>query len=334
MSELWRSLEESDSGDIGEAGVGPFVLTRRDFLKLAAASAALASAGCQGPVEEIVPHVDPERALPGEPRFFATAMTLGGVATGVLVESNDGRPTKIEGNPSHPASLGGTGVFEQAAILQLWDPGRSRAILNRGQPSTRGSLRAALMQALSQGSGEGVRILMRYSSSPTLGAQLDALRERHPGLRVHTWEPLHRDRSLAGSRLAFGRAAQAVYDFTQADIVVTLDADFIGEGPGHLRYARDFMARRRPGGTQPMNRLYRSSRPPRSPGSWPIIGWRTRPPRSKPGSCVWRWRCAVAVRRTWRSSARRPRTCARIAGGASSFPASPCRRQRTRWCIG
>jgi len=266
MSELWKSMEEWEAGargglaardvDEGEAGVGAFVLTRRDFLKLAAASAALASAGCQGPVEEIVPHVDPERTLPGAPRFFATAMSLGGCATGVLVESNDGRPTKIEGNPSHPASLGGSGVFEQAAILQLWDPGRSRAILHRGQPSTRDALRTALGEILGQGKGDGLRILMRYSSSPTLATQLQALRASHPDVRVHTWEPLHRDRSLEGARLAFGRVAEPVYDFQEADVVVALDTDFLGEGPGHLRYARDFMARRRFGGSRPMNRLY------------------------------------------------------------------------------
>ena len=256
-SPLWRSLDEplADSREEGEAGRGIFNLTRRDFLKLAAASAALASAGCRGPVEEIVPYVRPAEGEPGVPRFFATAMTLGGCATGLLVECNMGRPTKIEGNPAHPASLGASGVFEQAAILELWDPERAAGIAHAGQPATRVAMKTALLEAAGA-QGDGLRILMRYSSSPTLAAQLEALRARFPGMRVHTWEPLHRDNSLAGARLAFGRAVEPVYRFANADVVVSLDADFVGEGPGHLRYARDFIARRRPGDRTPMNRLY------------------------------------------------------------------------------
>jgi molybdopterin-containing oxidoreductase family iron-sulfur binding subunit len=256
---LWRSIgDDGFPGDAGgEAGWGPIHVTRRDFLKLAAASAALASAGCRGPVEEIVPRVVARDAPASVPRFFATAMTLGGYATGILVESNDGRPTKIEGNPSHPASLGGSGVFEQAAILQLWDPSRSRAITRRGQPATRGALESALRAALAtKPGGEGLRILMRRSSSPTLAAQLAELSKACPALQVHTWDPLHRDHSLAGARLAFGRAVEPVYRFGNADLVVALDADFLGAGPGHLRYARDFIARRKPADAKSMSRLY------------------------------------------------------------------------------
>ncbi|HZZ93783.1 MAG TPA: 4Fe-4S dicluster domain-containing protein [Usitatibacter sp.] len=243
----------------GEAGAGAFALTRRDFLKLSAAAAALATAGCRGPVEEIVPYVSPRTAAPGVPQFFATAMTLGGAGTGVLVESNMGRPTKIEGNPAHPASLGSAGMYEQAAILELWDPDRSKGITLRGQPATRIALETALferMEKLGPAHGAGLRILMRYSSSPTLAAQVQALLRRFPAARVHTWEPLHRDHSLAGARLAFGRAAEPVYRFGNADVVVAFDRDFVGEGPGHLRHARDFMDRRRRRESAPPNRLY------------------------------------------------------------------------------
>src|SRR5512138_3702071 len=189
---LWRSLDEPAAVP-GGADEAAFRLTRRDFLKLAAASAALASAGCRGPVEEIVPYVRAPEADPGVPRFFATAMTLGGLATGVLVESNMGRPTKIEGNPAHPASLGATGVLEQAAILDLWDPERAAPVTHAGQPSTRIAMQTALSDAFAAQSarqGEGIGVLMRYSSSPTIAAQLQALRERYPAMRVHTWEPL------------------------------------------------------------------------------------------------------------------------------------------------
>jgi len=263
MSELRRTFEEMPQQAVPlerDAAGQPFIrVTRREFLKLSAAAAALATAGCRGPVEEIVPYVNPRLVAPGLPQFFASAMTLGGCATGVLVESNMGRPTKIEGNPSHPASLGSTSVFEQAAILELWDPDRASALAMRGQPQASDALQTALlgrMQRLEQRHGEGLRILMRYESSPTLAAQLQALAQRFPAMRVHSWEPLHRDHSLQGARLAFGRAVEPLYRFGDADVVVAFGADFVGEGPGHLRYAREFMDRRRYRENPPVNRLY------------------------------------------------------------------------------
>jgi molybdopterin-containing oxidoreductase family iron-sulfur binding subunit len=129
----------------------------------------------------------------------------------------------------------------------------------RGQPATRDAFQTALLeriQRLAQQHGEGLRILMRYGSSPALASQLQALAQRLPAMRVHTWEPLHRDHSLEGARRAFGRAAEPVYRFGNADIVVAFDADFVGDGPGYLRYARDFMDRRRQREDAPPNRLY------------------------------------------------------------------------------
>jgi len=135
--EFWRSLEELSRSDVFdeffaeefpqqalalEKGVG-----RRDFMKLMGASVAMAGlAACRQPAEAIVPYVNqPENLIPGKPIFFASAMPLGGVATGVLVESHMNRPTKIEGNPEHPSSLGASDAFMQAAILSLYDPDRS-----------------------------------------------------------------------------------------------------------------------------------------------------------------------------------------------------------------
>jgi len=254
---LWRSLEELEGGLAGEGF--PFSAARRDFLKLAAAAAALAGAGCSRPVEEIVPYVHPTGSLPGVPRYFATAMTLEGIAAGVLVESNMGRPTKVEGNPAHPASLGATDVHAQASVLQLWDPDRSQAIRHRGAIAPRAELEAEwrdALAALEPKGGEGLRILTGYSGSPTFAAQMDAVLARFPAARWHRWEALHRDHSLEGARLAFGRALAPVYRFDAADVVVALDADFLGEGPGHVRYARDFAGRRKPRADAPMNRLY------------------------------------------------------------------------------
>jgi molybdopterin-containing oxidoreductase family iron-sulfur binding subunit len=255
---LWRSLEDLEAARHAAARL-PFSPGRREFLKLAAAAAALAGAGCQGPVEEIVPYVHPVSPPPGIPSFFATTMTLGGYGTGVLAESNMGRPTKIEGNPAHPASLGATDIYAQASVLQLWDPDRSRAIRRGGAIVPRGELESEWHDALARlepRRGEGLRILCGYSASPTLAAQRDALLERFPAARWHQWEPLHRDNSLEGARLAFGRPVEPIYRFGEADVVLSLDADFLGEGPGHLRYAREFVARRRPSRERPMNRLY------------------------------------------------------------------------------
>jgi molybdopterin-containing oxidoreductase family iron-sulfur binding subunit len=256
---LWRSLEELEAAR-GEAHAAlAFSPGRRDFLKLAAAAAALASAGCQGPVEEIVPHVHPTSPPPGIPSYYATAMTLGGYGTGVLVESNMGRPTKVEGNPAHPASLGATDIHAQASVLQLWDPDRSGAIRHAGAIVPRGELESAWHDALlglEAKRGEGLRVLTGYDASPTLAAQMQALTRRFPAARWHQWEPLHRDHAMQGARLAFGRPLESVYRLAEADVIVSLDADFIGNGPGHLRYARDFVSRRKPARERPMPRLY------------------------------------------------------------------------------
>jgi Fe-S-cluster-containing dehydrogenase component len=250
---LWRSLEELEAGshaDIAPTAHDTVSFTRREFLRLAGIGSAAALAGCRAPAETIVPAVGAENAA--DTRYYATAMMLGGCAAGLLVETHHGRPTKIEGNPLHPSSLGGTDVFAQAAIPELWRGGRLELIHGGGSAATRSDLEAALREASSRGS---LRVLTRYESSPTLVAQLRSLLERFPGSRWHTWEPLHRDHSMEGARLAFGRAAQCVYRPAEADVLLALDADFAGSGPGHLRYASELASRRLPGERE-RSRLY------------------------------------------------------------------------------
>lgn len=209
-SALWRSLEELGP-ERGADGAHPlaFSPSRRDFMRLAAASLALASAGCSPPAEEITPYVKSAgEPVPGVPRFFATAMSLGGGAIGVLARSDMGRPTKIEGNPAHPSSLGATDVWAQAAVLELWDPGRSQTVRRGALPMSREAFLSALAARLGRlrpRGGEGLRILTRYVDSPTLNDQLGAVMRRYPAARRHVWEPLHRDNSVEGARLAFGR---------------------------------------------------------------------------------------------------------------------------------
>jgi MoCo/4Fe-4S cofactor protein with predicted Tat translocation signal len=235
---------------------------RRTFLKLMGASLALAgvTACTRQPTEKIVPYVrQPEELVPGKPLFFATAMPLAGAAIGLLVESHEGRPTKIEGNPLHPDSLGAADVHSQAAILTLYDPDRSKTLTNLGEirpwSAFLGAIRAALAAQQPLG-GAGVRILTESVSSPTLAAQIRDVLARFPAAKWHQWDPVSRDNARAGSRLAFGQYVDAQYRLQDADVIVALDADFLAFGPGSLRHAREFAARRRPDPVDRMNRLY------------------------------------------------------------------------------
>ena len=225
-------------------------VARRSFLKLMAASLGLAGVGLGGcmrqPDEKIVPYVrQPEDFVPGKPLFFATCTTLGGYATGLLVESHLGRPTKIEGNPEHPASLGATDAFAQASILSLYDPDRSQTVMKGGQISTWGEFLTALsaeMPAVRVArKGRGLAILTETITSPTLAGQLRSLLKDLPEATWHQYEPLGRDNVRAGAKLAFGGYVDTIYHFDKADVVLALDAEFLTGLPGSVRYARDFM---------------------------------------------------------------------------------------------
>jgi molybdopterin-containing oxidoreductase family iron-sulfur binding subunit len=277
--EYWRSLEElSRSDEFDDFFAQEFPqqalaldkgVDRRDFVKLMGASVALAGlTACNRPAEKIVPYVrQPENIIPGKPLYFASAMPLGGTGTGVLVESHMGRPTKIEGNPDHPSSLGSSSAFMQASILGLYDPDRSQVIRHLGEISTWSEFIAAVQPVIKNGGT--LRLLTPTITSPTLGAQIQQLLKQYPGLQWHQWEPVNRDNVREGLRLAFGQYVNAVYHFDKANVVVALDSDFMDSGPGHLRYARDFMSRRRVrhGTTKSINRLYAIECAPSGSGS-------------------------------------------------------------------
>ena len=269
--EYWRSLEElAGSPAFQEAlhrefpkGASEWVdsVSRRGFLKVMGASMALAGmTGCvRLPLEPIVPYVrQPEDVIPGRPQFYATAMTLGGYANPILVESHMGRPTKIEGNDKHPASLGGTDIFAQAHVLGLYDPDRSQSVVSMGDQQSWQALLNALhgpLTAQKALQGAGIRILTPTISSPTLADQLRNFLKIYPQAKWHVYEPVNRDNVLEGAKLAFGQPVETRYDFEKADVIVSLDADFLYAGfPGNVRYIRDFAKRRNPDGK--MNRLY------------------------------------------------------------------------------
>ena len=236
---------------------------RRNFLKLMGASLALAglSACTRQPNEFIMPYVrQPEDLIPGRPLFYATATTLNGVASGVLAESHEGRPTKIEGNPEHPATLGACDSFSQASVLQLYDPDRMATVTNSGEVRSWGMFYGALREILAEQKakgGAGIRILTETVTSPTMADQLRRIRQLFPAMKWHQWEPAGAHTARAGAVMAFGQPLNTYYDLSNANVVVSIDSDFLASGPGSLRYARQFAARRRVrGGQTAMNRLY------------------------------------------------------------------------------
>ncbi len=271
--EYWRSLEEvAETPEFVDmlhrefprfASEWPDSVSRRNFLQLAAASLGLAglTACTRQPIEKIIPYVkQPEDLLPGVPMHFATGMPLSGVVEPILAESHEGRPTKLEGNPEHPASLGSTTAVTQAAVLGLYDPDRSQAVLDLGQISAWPGYQQALSQALNseaQNDGAGVRILTGPTTSPTEEMLIGEVMSTYPKAKWHRWDPLGRDRAFAGAMKAFGKAVDTRFDVSSADVILAVESDFLVEGPGAVRHAREFATRRRPTPERPeMNRLY------------------------------------------------------------------------------
>ena len=247
---------------------------RRGFLKLMGASLALAgvSACTRQPDEQIIPYVrQPEDLVPGTPLFYATAMPLSGSGLGLLVETHEGRPTKIEGNPDHPASQGATDLFAQAAILDLYDPDRSQTLTNLGEIRPFGAFIGAMrtvLNAQQAKQGSGIRLLTETVASPTLAAQIDELLMRYPQAKWIQWEPAGRHHAREGSRLAFGDYVDAQYAIDEADVILSIDADFLCTGPAGVRHARAFASRRRiDGDAARMNRLYAIESTPTNTGT-------------------------------------------------------------------
>lgn len=274
--QFWRSLDQLvDTSAFRELVAREFPqgaseladpVSRRTFLKLMGASLALAGlSGCtfaiKQPQEQVAPFARaPRDQIPGIPNYYATAVMLDGFALGVTVKSHEGRPTKIEGNPVHPASLGATDAFAQAELLALYDPDRPETVRRSGLLSTWETFVGAITETLQVQrtlQGQGLRLLTPTITSPTLRAQINELLTNFPAARWIQYDPVGRSNTYAGTRLAFGSSYEPRYNFAEADVVVSLDADFVSEGPGRVRYARDLIQRRRVRAeTSTMSRLY------------------------------------------------------------------------------
>jgi molybdopterin-containing oxidoreductase family iron-sulfur binding subunit len=245
---FWRSIREAEAdGDMPPPTLAS--ITRRDFMKVMGASLALAGAGCgRNPDEKILPYVrGPAQETYGKPVFYASVLPHDGYGIGVLVETNMGRPTKIEGNPSHPASLGATDVFRQASVLELWDPDRSRSVREGKRIATWEDFLGVLherLRALAARGGDGLRLLTGTVASPSLHARIEAMLARFPNAHWHQWQPVNRDNVHAGGQLAFGEPLETQYRFDRARTVLALDGDFLDDHPGFVRHALDFAATR------------------------------------------------------------------------------------------
>ncbi len=278
--EYWRSLEEvAGDPDFPEMLRREFPtaprdwapLPRREFVKLMGAALALAGlSGCAfQPQEHLIPYVKaPEELLPGVPLFYATAMPFMGYGIGVLAESDEGRPTKIEGNPDHPVSKGRSDIWMQASVLDMYDPDRSTDVRLSGSTSNWDDLTGVLnveFQKARADQGASLALLTGTITSPSTLDLIARMQRELPRMKWVSYEPVNRDNVRLGAQAAFGKDVHTLYHFDRAERIVSLDCDFLLEEPGHVAHAREWIQGRKmnnPDGspkeaaTATMNRLY------------------------------------------------------------------------------
>ncbi|HUR58275.1 MAG TPA: TAT-variant-translocated molybdopterin oxidoreductase, partial [Opitutaceae bacterium] len=269
----WRSLDELAATpgfqaqlerEFPEGASSIDGVDRRQFMKIMAASFALGGvglAGCRRPEQFILPYgKSVEGVIPGLPQYYATAMPLRKTAIPLLAETHQGRPTKIEGNPTDKLNGGAASLIAQASVLDLYDPDRARGHLRGGQTADAAAVNNVL-QSISrthgQNGGSGLAFLAEESSSPTRARLVRALRAKYPGAIWSEYEPVVDEPPAAAAQAAFGAAVKPVYDFAKAKVIVSIDADFLRAEAGNLYYARGFAKGRRvTKKDDPMNRLY------------------------------------------------------------------------------
>ncbi|MFH5885115.1 TAT-variant-translocated molybdopterin oxidoreductase [Halalkalibaculum sp. DA3122] len=203
-------------------------VSRRSFLRVMGASIALAGfASCRRPVQKILPYSNqPEEVVPGEPLYYASAMPFQDALTGIVIENHEGRPTKIEGNEMHPASGGSSSIFNQGAVLNMYDPDRSRFVRRNGERSSYNEFVSFCNEHFSD-TGRNIAFISEANSSPTFNRLRDQALNTFSNARWVTYEPFGEDNALEGTSIAFGQRLRAINHFDQADIIVALDNDFL-----------------------------------------------------------------------------------------------------------
>lgn len=265
----WRSMESRDlpesenpfvTREFQEGASEASLFTRREFIKLMGASVALAGlAGCNVrlPKQKIRPYAQmPESATPGIAQHYATVFSQGDRVTGLVVESHDGRPTKVEGNVQHPFSLGATGIYEQASVLDLYDPDRVQHIKYSGEiTDTFSSFISKQREAFSKTQGEGLAILVETQRSASYVKALQAVKAAFPKALIYRYDSVNQDAAIFGLKELTGQAVLPYYRFDKADVILALDSDFLGRDPLQVPYSKAFAARRDPD-VSALNRLY------------------------------------------------------------------------------
>jgi MoCo/4Fe-4S cofactor protein with predicted Tat translocation signal len=270
----WRSLDDlADAPEFQEwvqrefpAGASEFTdpVSRRYFVKIMSASflfGGLGLTGCRRPVENILPFgKQPPGYIHGVPQFYATARPDRGSAVPLLVKSNEGRPTKVEGNAAHPASNGSTDVFSQASILDLYDPDRAMRFARNGtrvDPGAAFDFLASLSKTIEGTQGQGLAIVAEQSSSPSRARLQQLVRERYPGAQWAVYEPVDFTVHQRAASQAFGQPVTPEYRIEQAARILSLDCDFLGTEQDSHRQIRAFAnGRRIKSPNDEMNRLY------------------------------------------------------------------------------
>ena len=260
---FWRSLEavadtpafrayvESEFPAAARLAGAP---DRRGFLRLMAASFALSgltACGADSGRDYELPYVNqPERIVPGASLSYASSALFDGFANGILVTTRNGRPIKVEGNPDHPFSRGGTDILAQASVLGLYDPFRSQAVQHLGRPSSWAAFRGQMLARLAgwrEGRGRGLALLSAPATSPALAAMVARLRELYPEMGWYEAAGATRESLHAGAAQAYGRPVETLPDFAGARAVVSLDGDFLDLGPGQVGLSRAWIEARRAG---------------------------------------------------------------------------------------
>ncbi len=270
--EYWRSLNQlADNEEYRKYLENEFPegaselnspMKRRNFLGLMGASIALAGlAACRRPVEKIIPYVaQPEEVIPGIPNYYASTIPFGLESFGVIVESHEGHPTKIEGNKKHPSTMGASNILQQASILDLYDPDRSQNVLNGGKISTWSAFEGfwkGMHKEFSANRGKGLAVLSRSFHSPSMARAQHDFMKTFPQARWVNYEAVSDVNIYAGLKIATGRPVQPVYRLDKAKVVFALDADFLYSETDNIRNARGFAdGRRLKSEKDDMNRLY------------------------------------------------------------------------------
>jgi MoCo/4Fe-4S cofactor protein with predicted Tat translocation signal len=268
----WRSFEQRENsqsldnrfrGEFREgASALPSNLSRRNFLSLISASVALAGlTACRKPAEKIIPYVKaPEDIIPGITKQYATTMPFLTGAYGLVVESHEGRPTKIEGNALHPASKGGSNLHMQAAILDLYDPDRAQRVLHDGVEKSRSDFLdfwQSRYPGLLSDKGAGLAVLSESFSSPTLFRLKKAFHKTFPQADWVTYEPVSDESIVSGYQMAAGVPGLPRYYMNKARIIAAFDADFIQSESENVIHIKEFAEGRRVDNPDSqMNRLY------------------------------------------------------------------------------